>query len=190
YLAATDGAALGWLVDFVSSARQDYHRAAGPRNDDECLTIEAALVPLTERALRAIETAADNEALWMHNDLLGILFRLPDFSGDPQVVRDWVAAQFLNDDTLVTLAYRMTGQSWSVGGGGFGSLSDRVSKSTTSAQIDGIEEILDTDAFKSALERIDRDAKLDTESLTKVRTFLKAWEHKTRKSKEKRRPVS
>ena len=188
YLTATDGAALGWLVDFVSSARQDYHRDAGPGSDNECLTIEAALVPLTERALRAIETAASDGTLLMHKDLLGILFRWRDFSSNPQIVRDWVTAQFVNDDALVTLAYRMTGQSWSISGGGFGSLGDRVSKSSTSAQIDGIEEILDIGAFKSALERIDRDAELDTESLTKVRTFLEAWQHRSRRNRERGRP--
>ena len=88
YLAAIECAALGWLVDFVSSARRDYHREGHPRREDERLVTEAALEPLTERALGAISAAAEDGSLLHHKDLLSILYRWRDFSGDPQSVRN------------------------------------------------------------------------------------------------------
>ncbi len=178
YLAATERAAVGWLVEFVSSARRDYHREEGPRREEECLVTEAALEPLTERALSAISAAAQDGLLLHHKDLMSILYRWRDFSGDPAAVRDWTSAQITNDDAVVILARRMTGQSWSYGMGGFGALGDRVSTPTTRARIEGAEEIINLDEFKAALQRIDREAKLDADSLTTVRKFLQAWDRR------------
>jgi predicted KAP-like P-loop ATPase len=178
YLAATENAALGWMVEFVSSARHDYFRNGDPGPKQQRLVTEAALNALTECALRAIEDAAQDGSLLRHKDLMSILFRWRDFSGNPQAVRNWTNMQISKDDAVVILAGRMTGQSWSFGMGGFGALGDRVSRPTTRAKVDGIEEIIDVDQFRTLLQRIDREAKLDAGSLATVRTFLQAWDRR------------
>ena len=74
YLAATERAALGWLVDFVSSARRDYRgRQNLPTPEEDCLVTTRALEPLTNRALAAIRAAAANGSLLHHQDLHNIL---------------------------------------------------------------------------------------------------------------------
>jgi hypothetical protein len=163
------------LVDFVSSARND-HREQSSRSEDELLVAAEAQHLLTVRALQAIEAAAQDGSLLRHKDLMRILYGWRDFAGDPQVVRDWTQAQLLNDEAVVTFARGMTGESRSLGMGGFGSLGDRVSQRSASAQIDGAEEIVDIAAFKKALERIDREARFDAASLATVRTLLNVWE--------------
>jgi predicted KAP-like P-loop ATPase len=166
-------------VEFVISARGDYGREEdGPRREDERLVAEAALEPLTHRALLAINAASENGSLLRHKDLMNILYRWRDFSPDPKAVRDWTNEQITSDEAAVILARRMTGHSWSYSMGGFGALGDRVSTQTTRARIEGAEEIIDVDAFKAALQRIDRDAKLDADSLDDVRKFLQAWDRR------------
>lgn len=172
YLEAIEDASLGWLVDFVSSARprKDAARTENPLVED------SALPALTERALNAIHVAAADGSLLQHEDLLSILFRWRDFAGDSEGVRKWTGELLSQDEAIAVLARQMTGKSWSQGLGGFGSLGDRVSKANIHAYIDGIETIIDVDAFKKALARIDHEGKLDDGSLSGVRTFLRAWE--------------
>jgi hypothetical protein len=74
----------------------------------------------------------------------------------------------------------MTGHTWSMGMGGFGSLGDRVSKASPTAQIADATDILDVNAFHAGLERIRDEAKLDAECLEMVRTFLDSWDRQRR----------
>lgn len=178
YAAATEHASVGWLVEFVRSARRDYHREGGPRREEECLVTKDALEPLTRLAVTAIVAASENGSLLDHKELIGILFRWRDFSGDEQAVRNWTSALLGSDDAIVVLARKMTGQSWSYGMGGFGSLGDRVSTATTRAQIDGADEIIDMKAFRAALERVDSEGKIDADGLAAVRTFLQVWDRR------------
>jgi predicted KAP-like P-loop ATPase len=69
YLAATERAALGLLVDFVSSARRDRERQNQPTPEEDCLVTTRALEPLTKRALAAIRAAAASGSLLHHQDL-------------------------------------------------------------------------------------------------------------------------
>lgn len=179
YLKATESAALGWIVDFVTSARADYYRKDGPRRDEDRLVTEEAIEPLTHLALGVICAASRDGSLLSHKDLIGILFRWRDFSGDPGAVRKWTSGQLASEDAVVTLARRLTGQSWSMGMG-FAGLGDRVSTPTTLAKVEGIEDIIDVNAFRSALVRIDSESRIDPDSLATVRTFLHAWDREKR----------
>lgn len=57
YLKATEAASLGWLINFVSSARGDYQvrEDRQPTAEEDCLVSENVLPELTKRALNAIE---------------------------------------------------------------------------------------------------------------------------------------
>lgn len=179
YLEATKNAALGWLVDFVSSARGDYKEREGrqPTREEDCLTTEAAIPELTDRALNAIRLAATDGTLLVHQDLLYILHRWADFMGnDPSEVRTWTDALLADPKALVALAQAMTGESWSMGMGGFGSMGDRVAKRSVTAQIKDDTDIVDAMAFREALENVQGDDILTNEDREIVRVFLAAWD--------------
>ncbi|MES0028721.1 P-loop NTPase fold protein [Mesorhizobium sp. M0040] len=181
YLAALEPAALGWLVDFVSPARDDYkeNRQEGPTREEDCLVQKAALAPLTTRALDAIRVAATDGSLLRHKDLIYILYRWRDFlNGDSAEVLAWTNARMSEDTSLVILARELTGRSWSMGMGGFGSLGDRVSKSNVTAQISDDSDIIDAKVFRSALEHLVAEAKPNKEDLEIVQTLLDAWDRK------------
>jgi hypothetical protein len=65
--------------------------------------------------------------------------------------------------------------------GGFGGLGDRVATPRTEAHIRDDTDILDVAAFRSALERIIAEARLDEESRSAVSTFLSAWGRENRR---------
>ncbi|MCZ4273380.1 KAP family P-loop NTPase fold protein [Maritalea porphyrae] len=181
YLKATEKASLGWLVDFVSSAKGDYQPRDNkpPTREEDCLVSEDALGELTERALNAIRAAAANGTLIDHRDLLYILYRWADLmDNDASEVRAWTDAQLENKDALVVLARAMTGKSWTSGMGGFGALGDRVAKVSTTAQISDDTVILDTAAFRAALEQNMETNGLDTDAKQDVQKFLDAWDRK------------
>ena len=179
YLSATEGAALGWLIDFVCSARADYRdRDGGPQQEESCLTSEAAIEPLVERALVAIRTAAADGSLLRHQDLVYILYRWRDFmDGDPAEVRDWTDSLMNSDDAVVTLARAFTGQSWSMGMG-FAGLGDRISMPRSTALITDDIDIVDAAKFRSGLERIRDAGILDNDSLQTVNALLGMWDRR------------
>lgn len=183
YMKSTERAALGWLVDFVSSARDDYREREGrqPTREEDCLTTEAALPKLTERALNSIRSAAATGTLLSHRDLLYILHRWADFmENDASEVRAWTDALLKDPKGLVALAQAMTGESWSAGMGGFGSLGDRVSRRSVTAQIREDTDIIDASAFREALTNVRDKGEVSAEEREIVRVFLDAWDRQRR----------
>ncbi|MEI9417808.1 KAP family P-loop NTPase fold protein [Mesorhizobium sp. Cs1321R2N1] len=181
YLAVLPSAALGWLVDFVSSARRDHlgERQGGPTREEDCLVTKEAIEPITAIALRAVRGAAGDGSLLQHPELMYILYRWRDFlDNDAKEVRAWTDERIKEDSSLVALARELTGKSYSFGMGGFGSLGDRVSKMTEVAHIGDDTDVIDPQAFRRALERVVEEAKLDPESLKVIRVFLDAWDRK------------
>lgn len=180
YKAAIASASLGWLVDFVSSARGDYRERDGrQRREEDCLVSEDYLVDLTTFALNAIRSAAADMSLLKHQDLIYVLYRWRDFlNNDPSEIRKWTDGLLSNPEALVVLARGLTSQSWSMGMGGFGALGDRVSMPTIVAQIGDETDILDVQAFRKALEGLVTDGTIDDASLTTVKEFLEAWDRK------------
>ena len=179
YMESLDVAALGWLVDFTTSAISDYTEKAdqSSRREEDCLVSEDAIPDLKEKALGAIREAAQNGTLLAHQDLLWLLHRWHDFvDHGSEEVRNWTSRQLTNPKAAVVLAKSMTGESWSAGMGGFGQIGDRVAKRAIRAQISEDIEIVDTKTFHETLEKI-----LDSEDLTEsdndaVRQFLRAWD--------------
>jgi predicted KAP-like P-loop ATPase len=183
YLEATKRASLGWLVDFVSSARGDYQERKGrqPTREEDCLTTEAALSELTDRALNSIRSAAADGTLLGHPDLLFILHRWMDFlDNDQSEVRAWTDSLLIDPKALVALAQAMTGESWSMGMGGFGSMGDRVAKRSVTAQIKDDTAIIDAAVFRQALEAVQDNDVLTDEEGEAVRVFLDAWDRQRR----------
>ena len=177
YLAATERAPLGWLTDFVSSAYDDYHPREGRAvNLETSLTTAEAVPMLVERVLAAIRRAARDDTLLQRRDLMYTLYRWKEFAEDGGAeVKAWLADRMQRDDGLVVLAKALTGESWTTGLGGFGSLGDRVSRRHVRAQIRDDFDFFDPPWFRAELERIVREQRLPVDDLEAVRVFLDAW---------------
>jgi len=180
YEQVIDSSSLGWLVDFTNSVRAHYFdRKDGPKREEDCLVAEEAVPKITDLALEKIQAAAKDGSLLHHNDLMYILYNWQDFNdNDSDAVRAWTDDQLDDDEALVIFAHQMTGESWSYGMGGFGSLGDRVSTRTVTAQINKDIDILDPDKLRAGLDRILKAKTLDQESLDGVQTFVHAWDRK------------
>lgn len=177
YLAATEHAPLGWLVDFVSSAYEDHYPREGREVDlSTALTTKEALPTLVDRALKSLRQAAQDESLLHRRDLMYCLFRWKEFAGDGGAeMKAWLADRMQRDDVLVLLARALTSESWTTGLGGFGGLGDRVSRRNVRVSIRSDFDLFDPDQFRTALERIAREQRQPAEDLEAVRVFMDAW---------------
>jgi predicted KAP-like P-loop ATPase len=177
YKAAIASASLGWLVDFVSSARGDYREREGQqRREEDCLVSQEMSEELTAFALGAIRSAAADKSLLKHQDLINILFRWRDFlNNEPYEVRNWTDGLLSDPEALIVLARGFTSQSWSMGMGGFGDLGDRVQMPTTVTLIRDDTDIVNVKAFRDALEGLVADRSIEEASLVIVQEFLAAW---------------
>jgi hypothetical protein len=93
-------------------------------------------------------------------------------------MKAWLADRMQRDNVLVQLARALTGESWTTGLGGFGSLGDRVSRRKVRVGIRSDFDLFDQDQFRTALERIAREHSLPIEDLDALRVFLEAWAKK------------
>lgn len=180
YLAATEHAPLGWLVDFVSSAHEDHHPREGREVDlSTALTTMETLPIFVGRALRSLRDAAQDDSLLRQRELMYCLYRWREFAGDGGTeMKAWLADRMQRDDVLVLLARALTSESWTTGLGGLGSLGDRVSRRNVRASIGNNFDLFDLEQFRSALERIVRERRHPVEDLEAVRVFLDAWAKK------------
>jgi predicted KAP-like P-loop ATPase len=180
YLVATQKASLGWLVDFVSSAMNAYrNQENSSKREEDYLTTETVIPILVDRALHSIRTAAADRSLLSHKDLIYILYRWRDLTGnDITEVRTWTDSLMQCEEALVILAKELTRESGSFSIGMDGSLGDRVSTRTVRVDIDDDIDILDSQAFRTGLEQIRDFGKLDKDSLDIVIIFLDAWDRK------------
>jgi predicted KAP-like P-loop ATPase len=180
YLAATEHAPLGWLVDFVSSAHDDHYPREGREVDlSTALTTKETLTTLVDRALNSLRQAAQDDSLLQRRDLMYCLYRWKEFSGDGGAeMKTWLADRMQRDDVLVLLARALTSESWTMGLGGFGGLGDRVSRRTVRVGIRSDFDLFDPNQFRTALERIAREQLQPAEDLEAVQEFLNAWARK------------
>lgn len=183
YVPALSAAAIGWLVDFVNSAVDDYNPREGREvREDDRLVTENVIPALKELALARIRAAAADSSLLQHRDLMPILYTWRSLmDGDVSEVRAYTDGLMNNDSALATFAKAMTGQSWSFGMGGFGSLGDRIATPRTEAHIRDNTNVLDVPTFRSALERIVSENRLDEDDRAAIRTFLAAWDRGDRR---------
>ncbi|MBX3446964.1 MAG: hypothetical protein KF765_09415 [Parvibaculaceae bacterium] len=179
YMSAITDASLGWLVSFTNSARDDYcEREDGPQREEDCLISENAVATLVGLAIAAIRTAAADESLLDHKDLIYILYRWRDFAdNDPTEVRAWTDPLLSNEKALIIFAKGFTGESWSQGMG-FVGLGDRVAQRHVRAQINENTNILDVDRFRTELERLQASGQLDEPNQKVIDDFLAAWDRR------------
>lgn len=177
YLAATEHSALGWLVDFVSSAYDDHYPRQGREvNLSTALTTKEVLPALIERALKSLRQAAQDDSLLHRRDIMYCLYRWRDFASDGGAeMKAWLTDRMQRDEVLVRLARALTSESWTTGLGGFGGLGDRVSRREVRVNIRSDFDLFDPDQFRTALERITREQRQPAEDLEAVRVFLEAW---------------
>lgn len=177
FLTACREAQLGWLIDFTSSAIEDYYPPDGrePTPPEKCLVAQGALDELKGHAVKAIEYAAASGALLTHPQLASLLFRWRDLTNaDGESVKAWTNKQLADDVAVAQLAKAFTSESWSQGMGMF-SLGDRVAMRNTRAAVDGLPSILDVAAFRKRLEEIEASGTLADPYREYVHTFLDAW---------------
>lgn len=185
FLTACREAQLGWLIDFTSSAMEDYHPRDGkePTPLEKCLVAQGALDNLKGHALKVIEDAAANGTLLLHPQLASILFRWRDLiDADGESVKTWANKQLVSDVAVAQLAKGFTSESWSQGMGMF-SLGDRVAMRHTRAAVDGLASILDVTAFRKRLEEIETSGTLADPYREFVHTFLDAWSKQDRENR-------
>lgn len=171
-MTACQTAALGWLVDFASSAFDDYHPREGkePEPESRCLITEPAAEELRGKTLLRIRAAAESGELGTHAKLGYLLYRWRDLAEDDGAeVKRWTDAQLSQDDMIVRFANALTSHGWSQ------SVSDAVAQRTTLANIPGLEAIMDKDRLRARVEElVTKDALPEPDAVT-VREFLEAW---------------
>lgn len=180
YLAATEHAQLGWLVDFVSSAYEDHYPRKGREVDlSTALTTKESLPTLVDLALKSLRQAAQDDSLLHRRDLMYCLYRWKEFSDDGGAeMKAWLTDRMQRDDVLMVLVRALTSESWTTGLGGFGTLGDRVSRRNVRVSIRSDFDLFDPDQFRAELERIAREQQQPAEDLEAVRVFLDAWAKK------------
>ena len=143
YMITLKQASLGWLVQFVFSAKSLYReRETGPLREEDHLVQKDAIDDLIEIALKAIRLSAADNSLLYHQDLIDILYRWRDFlDNDPSEVRAFTDPLLENDAALVIFARKSMGETWSQG------VEDRVAKRGTKVLIDEQADIFDIPVF-------------------------------------------
>jgi len=172
FMSACETSALGWLVDFASSADEDYHPRAGksPEQESQCLTTSADDEVLGGRALSGIRKAAESGELCTHARLAYLLYRWRDFAEDDGVeVRRWTDEQLARDVMVAQFARAFTSKGWTR------SASDIVAQRTTLANVGRLEVVLDKDRFRVRVEELAGRDTLEPEEATIIKEFLAAW---------------
>lgn len=171
-VAACEGAALAWLVDFSESAYRGYHPRAGkePEPERNCLTTSDNAETLRIRALARIRHASKTDELAAHRQLPYLLYQWRDLANDDGTeVKQWIGSQVEHDEMVVKLAAAFTSLSWSHVAG------DVVARRNTRASVETLEAIMDKDRFRARVEELARGGMLDAQASEIIHTFLDAW---------------
>jgi hypothetical protein len=173
--AACETAPLGWLVDFASSAYEDYHPRDGkkPEAEQNCLTTAADSERLRAKAIERTRSAATSGELLGHQQVPYLLYRWRDADGGTGV-KKWTEEQLKRDDAVIILAKAFTSYSWSQGLGLDG-LGDMVAKRNTRASVGGLEAIVDKARFLARVEELAASDTLSDTDAETIREFLEAW---------------
>ena len=110
------------------------------------------------------------------DDMLFNLYRWRELGDDQGVeLKAWLDEQLQHDEVLIHFAKALTGESWTTGMGGFGSLGDRVSRRQVRAQISDSFDLFDPTWFRGELDRIVQEKRHPQDDLEAVSLFLDAW---------------
>ncbi len=173
-VAACQTAALRWLVDFASSAYDDYFPRPGksPESESQCLTTLSDAEVLRGTALTQIRQAAQTEELSEHPRLAYLMYRWRDFAEDDGAeVREWGDRQLDRNEMVVKLAKAFTSHGWIHSG------SDAVAQQTTLANVENLELVLDKGRFRARIEELADEDMLSPEDLGIINEYLAAWRH-------------
>ena len=180
---AIEGASLQWHLDFSNSAWGDYHPSGPdkePTPEDKTLTTLAVAEQLQCRSLDLLRAAAANDAILASRNPARLLFywdRLqPEGASE---VMDYTTQALRDDTKLYHLASAFLGKSYSHGMGGFGGTPrDLVQRENDRAQVDGIDRLIDVDAFRRRLNEALKSDGLDEQHKSTITRFLAAWERR------------
>ena len=171
-MVACETAALSWLMDFASSAFEDYHPRAGrqPEPEEKCLTTESDAQRLRGHALVRIRAAAELGELATHPKLGSLLYRWRDFAQDDGAeVKRWTDAQLAIDEGVARLAQALTSHGWGQ------TVGDAVAQRITLANTSGLELIMDKDRLRARVEDLAAKATLPEADALAIADFLQAW---------------
>lgn len=181
FLIACKNASLSWLINFVSSAWEDYHppqEGKPPEPSEKCLVTSGHLEELVALALNQIQVAAEDGRLITNHNLASLLYAWNKFGDDNSMdIKAWVTKQLADGVNVALLARAFTGESWSQGLG-FGGLGDHVSVRRTTANIERLSSIMDTVIFRERLEEVLQQNELEGHYMDMISAFLEAWKEK------------
>ena len=171
-MAACQTASLRWLVDFASSAYEDYHPRPGKTLEPEsqCLTTLSDAEVLRDTALARIRQAAQTKELRDHRRLAYLLYRWRDFAaGNGADVREWSDRQLASNEMVVKFAKAFTSYGWLHSG------SDVVSQRTTLANVENLELVIDKARFRARAEELAEGSTSESDEAQIINEFLAAW---------------
>ena len=168
-----EGASLHWLLDFSSSAWEDYHPSnpeREPSSEDDALLTLANAEALRKTALKAIQSRAAEGTLLDVVSPGRMLFNWLNLKeDDSDEVMEFTVAIMDDNEAVIKLAKAFLGKTFSHG------LGDLVYRENDRAQIDGLDRLLDLDVFRSRLEQLEDDAGVDDGDRQVIQRFLAAW---------------
>lgn len=181
-MAAATAAQLGWLADLTSSGWEDHHPREGKDRDEATtLVTEPDSDHLVKMTVSAIVAAAEDGRLIEHQSLDRLLYTWRDFGDDDgTAVKTWTASQMADDHAIVRFAHAFMSYSWGQSMGGFGGLGDLVAKRSDRVHVDTLDTLMDRDAFRSRLEQLNAEQRLDKADAEAISRFLKAWDNRDR----------
>jgi predicted KAP-like P-loop ATPase len=176
FMAASENAALSWLIDFSGSAYRDYYPGdeKAPEPESRCLTTKEDAEALRQKSLARLRASAASGDLIKSRRLAYLLFMWRDLANDDGAeVKAWVAEQLKSDPAVAAFAAAFTSHSWSQGLGTAG-LGDTVAKRNTRVNVDSLDKILDKARLRARAEEV-AAANLQDDEGTVGREFLAAW---------------
>lgn len=176
-LTACKDAPVGWLVDIADSANVANHPRDGktPEPEGRRITTATDSERLQELALKSLRVAARSGILATHTKLPYLLYKWRDMAKDDgKEVHRWTKGQLKQDSLVVSFAQAFTSHGWSQ------SVADRVAQRTTTANISGIEKILDAELFRGRITALLSDKKISTEDRSILLEFDRSWTRQAR----------
>lgn len=172
FMTACRTAALGWLVDFATSAFEDYFPRGGkqPEPEEKCLTTRSDAELLRDQALAQIRAAALSGELAAHPHLAYLLYRWRELAEDDDAeVKQWTDAQLAHDSAVIEFARALTSHGWSQ------TMGDAVAQRTTLANVSSLEAIMDKERLRTRIEELAARGNLPEADTNVVSEFLEAW---------------
>jgi predicted KAP-like P-loop ATPase len=152
FLAASEQASLGWLVDFVARCVGQYQpRADGSERGGPFVVSRAMADRLCNLALVRLREAAESGVLLARKDLVNLMFRWRDFAEDIAPPRSWLAGQLDRDQAVLAIAGSAISEGWTHQG------DDRVSRRHRRVNRQMLGELVDVEMFLTRVsELLDR----------------------------------